>query len=113
MPLRRRWIAKVTHYDGHRFASRAEAKRYWELKQMQKMGKIEGLLVHPPIPIKVPNPAGELVEVCKYIGDFAYASGAEWVIEDVKSPMSRTPVYRLKKKLVEIVTGMKITEINS
>ena len=36
-----------------------------------------------------------------YIGDFAYVEHGERIIEDVKSKATVTPVYRLKKKILE------------
>ena len=44
-------IAKPTWLDGIRFSSKAEAKRYAELKLLQKAGEVMGLNVQPPFPI--------------------------------------------------------------
>jgi hypothetical protein len=45
-----------------------------------------------------------------YIADFTYfEKDGQQVIEDVKGV--RTPVYRLKKKIIEAEYGIAITEI--
>ena len=51
------------------------------------------------------------IMVCVYVADFRYREGLEGIltIEDVKGV--RTPVYKLKKKLVEVIYGFRITEI--
>lgn len=99
--------AVKTVIDGHTFASKAEAKRYGELKMLEKAGEIDGLVLQPRFPLEVNR-----VSIGAYVADFSY-----WtlqrppgrVIEDVKG--MKTPLYRLKKKLVEALYGIEITEI--
>jgi hypothetical protein len=48
-----------------------------------------------------------------YRGDFQYtecASG-EQIVEDVKSQPTKTPVYRLKKKIVAALYDIEIREV--
>lgn len=82
--------------DGIRFASKAEARRYGELKLLERAGKIARLQCQPQFPIKI---NGALI--CTYVGDFAYyrISNDINVVEDVKGV--ETPVFRIKRKLVE------------
>lgn len=97
---------KPVTIDNIRFASLAEAQRYKELKLLLSNNAIERLKFHPPYPIVV---AGE--HIATYYADFQYwdiAKGIE-VIEDVKG--IKTEVYKLKKKLVETIYAIKITEI--
>ena len=95
-----------TEIDGHKFASKAEARRYMELKLMQRSGDIAELELQPKFPLVVCG-----VKVATYIADFRYLvplSGAV-VVEDVKGV--KTPTYRLKAKLVKAIYGFKIREV--
>ena len=105
-----------TEIDGVTFASKAEAARYELLKLRQMAGEIQDLTLQPAYPIHVVKlyrngwPI-EIATVAKWIGDFEYvvvASG-EIVTEDVKGV--KTSTYQLKKKLVEAIHGITITEI--
>ena len=42
-------------------------------------------------------------KIATYKADFKYfdLTKFEWIVEDVKSPATKTPVYRLKKKILE------------
>jgi hypothetical protein len=99
--------------DGIRFDSQAEGRRYRELKLLQRAGKISDLVCHPTFRLTVKG-----VLVCKYEGDFQYRLrddrtgelGPE-VIEDCKGV--RTPLYKLKKKLLWAVHGIEITEVQA
>ena len=94
-----------TEVDGHVFASKAEARRYQELKLMERAGLIEALRLQPRYPLHV---NGRLI--CTYVADFAYTDleHGEAVVEDVKGV--RTPVYNLKKKLMKALYQIDITE---
>ncbi len=100
-----KYRAVPTAIDGIRFDSKAEAKRYGELKLMERNGDIMGLRIHPKYPIEVNGK-----KICTYIADFQYINLATKtpVVEDVKGV--KTPVYRLKKKLVAAVYDIEITE---
>lgn len=91
--------------DGILFHSRKEAKRYVELKLLEKAGTIKNLRLQPKWPLLV---NGHLIG--NYVADFTYReTTGELVIEDVKGV--RTAMYRWKKKHFEAYYGMKITEI--
>jgi|TARA_Y100000310_G_scaffold126112_1_gene124867 hypothetical protein len=91
--------------DGIDFDSRAEARRYVDLKMLEKAGEIRNLELQPKFECVVDG-----TKICTYRADFQYFCGNERVVEDVKGV--KTPVYRLKKKLVEaLFRGIKITEI--
>ena len=103
-----KYHATRTEVDGYVFASKAEARRYSELKLLEAAGEIDGLVLQPVFPIVVND-----VKICKYIADFSYYSGQERFIEDVKSAATKKiPVYRLKKKLVEAIYGIAIAEVS-
>ena len=103
-----KYRAIKTTVDGITFDSKAEARRYRELRTLEKAGAIRGLELQPEFPITARN--GE--RVATYRADFAYLEEGQRVIEDVKSSPTRTPVYRLKKKLVEAEHGVVITEVS-
>ena len=106
LPKGHKYQAKPTVVDGVRFASKKEARRYGELKAMEKAGQIQWLRIQRSFEIIVNG-----INVGKYIADFVYRTIPDrgWVYEDVKG--YRTPVYRLKKKLVEALYGIKIVEV--
>ncbi len=81
--------------DGHRFDSKLEAKRYGELKLLQRIGEITGLAVHPKFPIVISG-----IHVCDVLGDFQYYDTIKRkeVIEDTKG--CTTPLSSLKARLV-------------
>ncbi len=89
-----------------RFASQAEARRYRELLLLNKAGQIRCLELQPVFKISVNGRP-----ICKYVADFQYIEGNRLVVEDCKG--FRTPIYRLKKKLVEATHGIKIQEIQA
>lgn len=101
--------ARKTVVDGMRFDSMAEARRYRELRMMEKAHLIDGLEMQPPFPITVNGRY-----ICLYKADFRYRDRetGEWVVEDVKSEATRRiSTYRIKTKLVEAVHGVKVREV--
>lgn len=89
---------------GHLHDSKLEAGRCDDLHALQDMGQIERLTLQPEFKIVV---GGKLVFI--YRADFAYFTAECRIVEDVKG--MKTPVYRLKKKIVEASNpGMVITE---
>lgn len=100
-----KYHAKLIGIDGYTFQSKAEAARYQELKFRLLAGEIGKLEVHPKIDIMV---AGR--HICDYIADFAYTVDGDYIVEDVKGV--RTPVYKLKRKLVEALYGIVIKEVH-
>jgi hypothetical protein len=105
VPKRSKYRAAPTIVDGIRFASKKEARRYSELKMLEKAGIIKSLRLQPRFDLTTPggNKVGE------YVGDFAYRQDGEAVIEDVKG--FRTPLYRWKKKHFEVQYGIQIQEV--
>jgi hypothetical protein len=110
--------AVPTEIDGIRFASKKEARRYAELKLLEKAKQIRCLRLQPRYSLMAPAGMedGELMvtEVAAYVADFAYdihLGGGAWrtVVEDVKG--FKTPVYRLKKKWLKAQHGIEISEV--
>jgi hypothetical protein len=97
--------ARKTVVDGITFASAAEARRYGELRLLEKAKLIRNIELQPQFPFTID---GKII--FKYIADFAYFEGQTRKIEDVKG--FKTPLYKLKKKLIEAQFDVKITEIS-
>lgn len=94
-----------TLVDGHMLDSKSEAKRYGELKLMERGKLIKDLNVHPKYPIEVNGQ-----RVCFYEADFSYKDKeGKLRIEDVKGV--RTALFILKKKLLKAVHGLDVVEI--
>jgi len=100
-----KYRAVKTEVDGIIFDSKKEAARYKELILLKKSGVISHLELQPTYDCVV---SGK--KICRYRADFRYFDKKGCVIEDVKG--YKTPVYKLKKKLVEaLYPGVKIVEI--
>lgn len=105
-PRYSKFSAARTTVDGITFASKKEAKRYQELRLLEKVGEISLLRRQVPIKCIVNN---ELV--CVYLADFEYIdkrNGQGLTREDAKG--YRTPIYKLKRRLVKACTGIEILE---
>lgn len=103
---------KKTTIDGHKFDSKAEARRYEELKLQAQTQRIVDLRLQVPFElIPAQRIEGKCVErACKYIADFTYLEAGVLVVEDVKSPISITPSYVIKRKLMLQIHGIRIRE---
>ena len=93
-------------------ASKKEHNRANPLKLMQRAGIISGLREQVPFEI-IPlqrDTAGKLLErACRYVADFVYTDRhGNLVVEDTKG--FRTPEYKIKRKLMLLVHGIRIKE---
>ena len=97
--------ARKTVVDGITFASMGEARRYQELKLMERAGLIRNLCLQSPFALTVDG-----VHICDYRADFVYHDNEtdKAVVEDFKG--FRTPEYRLKRKLMLAIYGVEILE---
>jgi hypothetical protein len=89
--------------NGINFASQREANRYRELLLLQHAGAIWDLRLQPAFDLRVKGTV-----VGRYVADFMYRTDHGFVIEDVKGV--KTPVYRLKKKLLKVLYDIDILE---
>ena len=95
--------------NGH--ASKKEARRAAKLQQLAAAGVITDLReqVRYLIVPKAVDAAGKVIErAAHYIADFVYLRDGTEVVEDCKG--MRTPEYVLKRKLMLMVHGIRITE---
>lgn len=115
--------------DGINFDSKKEARRYGELRLLERAGLIQELRCHPSYPIiingqPVKYPSGRVLE---YRADFSYTdlrlSAAVTVVEDVKGlrktprpPGAKAPRHegtdtdasRIKRALVAAIYGIHV-----
>jgi len=96
---------KKTIIDGIKFASQKEAAHYQKLKLMESAHLITNLSLQYTFKFEYMGKT-----LFRYIADFVYDDilGKQHVI-DVKG--FRTPIYRLKKKLVEAFKNIIIEEV--
>ena len=112
-----KYRAVPTVIDGVRFASKKEARRFAELKLLEKAGEITGLLLQPRYDLYVVGngagnePAGYQAQIGCYVADFTYFDrrSQRVVVEDTKG--FKTRLYRWKKKHVEAQYGIEIKEL--
>lgn len=104
-PRRRsKYNATATVVDGLRFASKAEAARWIELRAAHEAGSIFDLQRQVKFKLNVNG-----IHVCDYVCDFTHRDASGYrTVEDVKGRL--TPVYRLKKRLLKAVLGIEILE---
>jgi hypothetical protein len=108
--------------DGIAFDSKKEARRWCELKLMEKAGVISDLerqVEYELIPSQrepdIIGPRGgvkkdKVIELdCTYIADFRYKQGGEVIVEDTKG--FRTADYIIKRKLMLWRYGIRIKEV--
>lgn len=94
---------KRTEIDGQKFDSRKEARRWQELKLLERAGQIENLDRQVKFPLDVDG-----VHICNYFADFTYDEKSQVVVEDCKG--IRTRDYKLKAKLMLAIYRIKIFE---
>jgi len=114
-PSTNKYQAHAVRVDGILFDSQREAARYQELKQLALAGVITDLEVHPGWPLIVSAIYTEQPRIFQSVGmfhaDFKYTRDGQLIVEDVKSKPTKTEAYKLRKKIVEAVHGITITEI--
>jgi hypothetical protein len=99
--VRHKFNAIRTERDGFKFASKAEARRYDELKLLERSGEVVFFLMQTPFHL----PGG-----VKYVCDFqVFWRDGTVTFEDVKG--MATPVYKAKKRQVEALYPIQIKEL--
>ena len=109
----RKYGNRKTVVDGITFDSKLEARRYSELKLLERAGEITDLQLqvkYTLIPSQKLN--GKVVErAVTYTADFVYVlkSSGETVVEDTKG--MKTDKYILKRKMMLYFHGIRIKEV--
>lgn len=119
--------SKKTEVDGVTLDSKKEAKRYQELRILEKTGEIKDLKrqvkflilpeqrevsaeIYKSGPRKGQLKPGKLLErSIEYVADFVYTQDGQTIVEDTKG--FRTKDYIIKRKLMLWVHGIRIREI--
>ena len=117
---------KLTAPDGQKFDSVKEYHRWGCLRLLERAGKIKDLkrqVKYELIPTQreestevykagpqkgLPKPGAIIEHPCTYVADFTYIEDGKLVVEDVKG--MKTDAYKIKKKLMLWVHGIKIKE---
>lgn len=110
---------------GQWFDSEHEADRFFELSMLQRAGRISDLQTQVPFELiptqREPATVGKrggiklgkcIEQSCVYYADFVYKDkdGIQ-IVEDAKSPATRTEAYKIKKKLMLYRHGIRIVEV--
>lgn len=94
----RKYRALKTTVGGITFDSGLEAKRYTQLKMLEKAGTIKNVQIQPKF--RLMNSFkynGKTIRAIDYIADFTYKEDDKVIVEDVKG--IRTKDYIIKSKL--------------
>lgn len=96
---RHKYGARKVVVDGIKFDSRGEAKRYGELRLMERAGLIQDLKLQPEYILldAFTDAQGRRLRAIRYRADFQYVEAGRNVVEDFKGV--ETPVFKLKRKL--------------
>lgn len=102
---------KIETKDGI-FDSQLEYKRWQQLKLLEKAKIIKNLERQVNFILVEKSKYGGQI---KYVADFVYIDlkTGKKIVEDTKSEATKTPLYRLKKRLVAEIYDIVITEITS
>lgn len=100
--------------DGIEFQSHKEGNRYLQLKLLKRAGEIKDLELQKEFILQegfVIN--NKKIRSIKYITDFYYYDNRlkKYVVEDVKSPVTKTQVYNIKKKIFMYKYKIEIKEV--
>lgn len=105
-PKKSKYGAVKTEVDGIKFDSKHEAKRYQELRLLEQAGEITNLCLQVPFELIPKSKYGMPI---RYIADFTYNDlNGQLIVEDAKGV--KTPVYRLKRRLMAELNGIEIKE---
>lgn len=96
---------RVKTPDGQVFDSALEYHRYNLLRLLERGGAISDLKRQVSFEL-IPKQDGE--RACSYVADFTYMEDGKLVVEDCKG--FKTDVYKIKKKLMLWVHGIRIKE---
>lgn len=98
------------------FDSKSEARRYSELRLLEREGQISELQLQPSF-ILAPSvrfhDAKRTKPALKYIADFEYLEKGVKIIEDVKG--MQTPAFKIKRHLMKVLhdIDIRITKWNA
>lgn len=99
---------QFTIVDGIRFDSKAEAKRWGELRLLERANQISDLERQYRFKLAI----GDQL-IATYVADFRYFDRvkSEWVVEDVKGV--RTAEFKIKAKLMKALHRVEVVEVRA
>ncbi len=103
-----------TWCDGFRFDSKKEADYWLLLKTRQELGEITELQRQVRFPLCCPDSArtpGQYSIVADYVADYVFMENGVQHVVDAKGQKKRACPYPLKKKWLELQTGIVIEEV--
>ena len=93
-------------FNGLTFDSTKELRRYQDLLAQQAAAQITELERQRPFAVEINGK-----HIGWYFSDFCFKRDGKLIVEDVKSKATKTDLYRWKKKCVEALYDVVITEI--
>ena len=104
---------KKVFYDGHWFDSEKEKSFYIKFKLMEKSGEIYELKLQQKFLLIEPFTLNnKKYRETAYISDFTYIDkDSKLHVIDVKSEITKTQVYKLKKKMMAYKYSIEIEEL--
>lgn len=111
-----KYHAKKVRVDDHVFDSKKEARRYCELRLLEKSGEIHGLELQKEFELIPPQKEGRRVieRAVKYRADFCYIDNrGKCIVEDVKGCKTGAAysLFVIKRKLMRQKYGIEVREI--
>lgn len=106
---------KYNNTKANGYDSKKEHRRSMELKILERAGVISDLneqVKYELIPSQYETINGKkkcIERAISYYADFQYTENGNTIVEDVKG--FRTEVYKIKKKLMLYIHGVKIKEV--
>lgn len=112
MPRQKKKYGRIRHepvvFQGIKFASKQEARRYFELSLLQNSGHIKNLRLQVSFDIAPPCVLdGKKKPARRYVADFVYQEGDKTVVEDTKG-YKQERMFLLKRHLMMTVHGIEV-----
>ena len=104
---------KYRNVKTYGYDSKKEMRRHQELILLERAGQIKDLKTQVKFELIPHQTEGGKVKerAVNYIADFTYAENGKLIVEDVKSPATKTPEYIIKRKLMRYIYGIEIKEV--
>lgn len=106
-PRRQKFNAKRTVVDGIAFDSKKEARRWQELRLMERAGDITHLERQKTFDLTVNG-----MKVARFVADFVYFWHGHRIVEDVKGYQNKgaphTRVFEMKKRLMLALYNIQV-----
>ena len=102
-----KYHAQKTTVDGMKFDSKAEARRWQELKILERAGQIQELRRQVIFKLlKAVSCRGKVARPTTYIADFVYNENGIEIIEDTKGMLTKE--FLLKEKMMKAILNKDI-----